>query len=54
MRRFIGEFKKDKEDGPLSYTFVLGIVEMRVVASLKWCFISERTGYSWSAGEGFE
>ena len=29
------------------YTFFLGIVEMRVVvASLKWCPISERTVYS--------
>ena len=26
----------------------------RVVASLKWCFISETTGYSWSAGKGFK
>ena len=40
-----------KEEGTLFYAFGLGIVEMRVVvAPLKWCFISERTGYRWSAG----
>ena len=39
---------------PLFYAFGLGIGEMRVVASLKWCPISEITVYSGSAGEGFE
>ena len=42
-------------DGPLFYTFFLGIVERRVVvASLKWCFISETMVYSLSTREGFD